>query len=205
YGSSEKERYLDLWGRPVRWRCPVGHGPHRCRVPGPRRRGGGTAPSPGPDLRRARHRAHDGPPRLPERGGGGRGPLLRGDPAAGAKSAEIGLTSGDVKTKVKFCLCWRSSGVEQLPCKQWVRGSNPLASASFWRGSRRRPEDSGRYPSGQRGQTVNLLANAFGGSNPPLPTTAGAVVVGVGPVAGPGPDRPRATTREERANNAARE
>ena len=33
------------------------------------------------------------------------------------------------------------------------------------------PVDSGRYPSGQRGQTVNLLANAFGGSNPPLPTT----------------------------------
>ena len=29
---------------------------------------------------------------------------------------------------------------------------------------------SGRYPSGQRGQTVNLLAYAFGGSNPPLPT-----------------------------------
>ena len=33
------------------------------------------------------------------------------------------------------------------------------------------PRFSGRYPSGQRGQTVNLLANAFGGSNPPLPTT----------------------------------
>ena len=33
-----------------------------------------------------------------------------------------------------------------------------------------RPADSGRYPSGQRGQTVNLLAYAFGGSNPPLPT-----------------------------------
>ena len=33
------------------------------------------------------------------------------------------------------------------------------------------PRASGRYPSGQRGQTVNLLANAFGGSNPPLPTT----------------------------------
>ena len=32
------------------------------------------------------------------------------------------------------------------------------------------PVDSGRYPSGQRGQTVNLLADAFGGSNPPLPT-----------------------------------
>ena len=28
-----------------------------------------------------------------------------------------------------------------------------------------------RYPSGQRGQTVNLLADAFGGSNPPLATT----------------------------------
>ena len=32
------------------------------------------------------------------------------------------------------------------------------------------PAGSGRYPSGQRGQTVNLLAYAFGGSNPPLPT-----------------------------------
>src|SRR5262245_51885582 len=33
------------------------------------------------------------------------------------------------------------------------------------------PAVSGRYPSGQRGQTVNLLAYAFGGSNPPLPTS----------------------------------
>src|SRR5262249_44805531 len=42
-----------------------------------------------------------------------------------------------------------------------------------------RPADSGRYPSGQRGQTVNLLAYAFGGSNPPLPTTvAGALEAG---------------------------
>ena len=32
------------------------------------------------------------------------------------------------------------------------------------------PAGLGRYPSGQRGQTVNLLAYAFGGSNPPLPT-----------------------------------
>ena len=30
--------------------------------------------------------------------------------------------------------------------------------------------NAGRYPSGQRGQTVNLLAHAFGGSNPSLPT-----------------------------------
>ena len=28
----------------------------------------------------------------------------------------------------------------------------------------------GSYRSGQTGQTVNLLAYAFGGSNPPLPT-----------------------------------
>ena len=27
-----------------------------------------------------------------------------------------------------------------------------------------------RFPSGQRGQTVNLLAQSFGGSNPPLST-----------------------------------
>src|SRR5262249_32541444 len=80
------------------------------------------------------------------------------------------------ETNVKFCLCWRSSGEEQLPCKQWVGGSNPPASASQLlldsEGFRDIiPVGSGRYPSGQRGQTVNLLAYAFGGSNPPLPTT----------------------------------
>ena len=31
--------------------------------------------------------------------------------------------------------------------------------------------DMGRYQSGQLGQTVNLLAYAFVGSNPALPTT----------------------------------
>src|SRR5262245_55415468 len=31
----------------------------------------------------------------------------------------------------------------------------------------------GRFPSGQREQTVNLPAHAFGGSNPPLPTKRG--------------------------------
>ena len=70
---------------------------------------------------------------------------------------------------MKFCDCWRSSGVEQLPCKQWVGGSNPPASARHFKGLQSE-EPAGRYPSGQRGQTVNLLANAFGGSNPPLPT-----------------------------------
>ena len=32
----------------------------------------------------------------------------------------------------------------------------------------------GKYQSGQMGQTVNLLAYAFGGSNPSLPTLANA-------------------------------
>ena len=32
-------------------------------------------------------------------------------------------------------------------------------------------EVKGKYQSGQMGQTVNLLAYAFGGSNPSLPTT----------------------------------
>src|SRR3989338_4674145 len=36
----------------------------------------------------------------------------------------------------------------------------------------------GRYPSGQRGQTVNLLAHAFGGSNPSLPTKTTETAVG---------------------------
>src|SRR6266481_7794517 len=86
------------------------------------------------------------------------------------------LTYPKVKPNVKFCLCWRSSGEEQLPCKQWVGGSNPPASASQLLLDSEEfrdiiPAGSGRYPSGQRGQTVNLLVSAFGGSNPPLPTT----------------------------------
>ncbi len=80
---------------------------------------------------------------------------------------------------MKFCDCWRSSGEEQLPCKQWVGGSNPPASASYIKGLHF-GEQAGRYPSGQRGQTVNLLADAFGGSNPPLPT----ISLGTGKVSG---------------------
>gem|GEM_PF-3672486 len=41
-----------------------------------------------------------------------------------------------------------------------------------------RPETSEGYPSGQRGQTVNLLAYAFGGSNPP-PSTMGDQQAGI--------------------------
>ena len=86
------------------------------------------------------------------------------------------MTREQIETSLELCLCWRSSGAEQLPCKQWVGGSIPPASASsrtFFEArevSHRMPAGSGRYPSGQRGQTVNLLAYAFGGSNPPLPT-----------------------------------
>src|SRR5213594_4196818 len=63
------------------------------------------------------------------------------------------------------CLVSSGSGVQILP-----------PAPAFSRSCQVRPADSGRYPSGQRGQTVNLLAYAFGGSNPPLPTiVAGAL------------------------------
>ena len=60
--------------------------------------------------------------------------------------------------------------VEQLICNQPVGGSNPLASSTAGRAPEDRQEHGGRFPSGQRDQTVNLTAYAFGGSNPPLPT-----------------------------------
>ncbi len=57
--------------------------------------------------------------------------------------------------------------VERLTCNEDVAGSTPaggsielLIKMKF----------SGRCPSGQREQTVNLPAYAFGGSNPSLPT-----------------------------------
>ena len=37
----------------------------------------------------------------------------------------------------------------------------------------------GRYPSGQRGLTVNQLAIAYGGSNPPLPTVVNVVFLNI--------------------------
>ena len=52
---------------------------------------------------------------------------------------------------------------EQLICNQQVRGSSPRASSGLHYGE--------SCPSGQREQTVNLPANAYGGSNPPLSTT----------------------------------
>ena len=49
---------------------------------------------------------------------------------------------------------------EQLTCNQQVVGSIPIASSTYM----------GRFPSGQREQTVNLSSPDFGGPNPPLPT-----------------------------------
>ena len=57
--------------------------------------------------------------------------------------------------------------VEQLICNQQVGGSNPSTSSTIKNFIAR---DMGVFPSGQRGQTVNLLAYAYGGSNPPAPT-----------------------------------
>ena len=48
--------------------------------------------------------------------------------------------------------------VEQHFCKVTVVGPNPTGGSK------------GRYRSGQTGQTVNLLAHAFAGSNPARPT-----------------------------------
>ena len=50
--------------------------------------------------------------------------------------------------------------VERIHGKDEVSGSIPDCGST------------GRYSSGQRGETVNLLAHAFEGSNPSLPTTA---------------------------------
>ena len=51
-------------------------------------------------------------------------------------------------------------------CNLGVVGSNPsIGSTKFISNN-----EKGKYQSGQMGQTVNLLAYAYGGSNPSLPT-----------------------------------
>ena len=49
---------------------------------------------------------------------------------------------------------------ERLTCNEVVAGSTPAGGST----------EMGRYQSGQMEQTVNLPVNAFGGSNPSLPT-----------------------------------
>jgi hypothetical protein len=96
---------------------------------------------------------------------------------------KIVLDFGDTRAyRSEFALGWRSSGVEQLICNQPVGGSNPFASSGLIASPLRAIglhvpsgafgkfiRDWGRCPSGQREQTVNLPAYAYGGSNPPLP------------------------------------
>ncbi len=54
---------------------------------------------------------------------------------------------------------------EQLICNQQVGGSTPFTSSN-----NKYTIGTGEFPSGQRGQTVNLLVFTFGGPNPPSPT-----------------------------------
>ena len=51
--------------------------------------------------------------------------------------------------------CWCGSMAEQLICNQQVDGSTPFTSSS---GFAKRNRNMGDFPSGQRGQTVNLLS-----------------------------------------------
>ena len=105
---------------------------------------------------------------------------------------------------------------EQLICNQQVAGSTPAASSERrpppgvgWRpsecleqpaayclrtgdGSNRRqtntldPHLAGSYPSGQRGQTVNLMGFPFAGSNPALPIVNPFGDILAGPQPAPG-------------------
>jgi hypothetical protein len=59
-----------------------------------------------------------------------------------------------------------AQSVERVTCNLEVLGSIPGDGSGLLLGSF---VPLGRFPSGQRGQTVNLLAYAFEGSNPSLP------------------------------------
>ena len=63
---------------------------------------------------------------------------------------------------------WCGSMAEQLICNQQVVGSTPITSSN--ESTAQWTFDKGDFPSGQRGQTVNLLSYDFGGPNPPSPT-----------------------------------
>src|SRR6266850_4718127 len=79
------------------------------------------------------------------------------------------LTYRKVKPSVKFCLCWRSSGAEQLPCKQWVGGSNPPASASFFEVLPVRAGGLGEVPKWPKGADCKSAGKRLRGfkSSPP--------------------------------------
>ena len=94
-----------------------------------------------------------------------RGALLPAIAAPACGAGEGGLREASDAASVHRGAARRcSSGVEQLTCNQQVVGSTPTI------GSCREGRFAERFPSGQREQTVNLPANAYGGSNPPLST-----------------------------------
>src|SRR6266540_406863 len=100
-------------------------------------RGGRAPPARSKELRLPRESAYEREDRVVERLGRGGRSLLRSFAPAGLQRRRPGpwrkvssrnvLTWKGLETKVKFCDCWRSSGVEQLPSKLWVAGSNPVS------------------------------------------------------------------------------
>ncbi len=104
----------------------------------------------------------------------------------GANSSPDGAAHGeDSSGRISISLAGVAHLAEQLTCNQQVMGSTPIASSVIGRTtipirtmneslltvcSMRTTEG---FPSGQREQTVNLPAQAYGGSNPP-PSTATA-------------------------------
>ena len=65
-----------------------------------------------------------------------------------------------------------AQSAEQLSCKQQVIGSSPIVgSVGYNRNCLVQNADMGGCPSGQRELTVNQPADAYGGSNPPPPTS----------------------------------
>ena len=61
-------------------------------------------------------------------------------------------------------------------CNLGVEGSNPPIGSLLFLSQRR--NNRGKCQSGQLEQTVNLPADAYGGSNPSLPTICGSSSVG---------------------------
>ena len=112
------------------------------------------------------------------------------------------MTYCDIEPKVKFCDCWRSSGVEQLPCKQWVGGSNPPLPTTFAGEERRVERERGNSSAVERQPSKLGVAgsNPVSRSSPTVRGTTGWVetsahvaqlaehALGKGEVSGSSPD-----------------
>ena len=88
--------------------------------------------------------------------------------ASGWPRRKKSLTFRGQENSMKVCLCWRSSGVEQLPCKQRVGGSNPLASSRRGAEFGGSPED-GEVPKWPKGADCKSAGTRLRGfkSSPP--------------------------------------